>query len=98
VGQHQAARGPDPREDARSRADHGFRPGHPGHREGEAPGGRGHRGRSRSLQRGRRRAHPARHLRGRQGHLQQVRRHRGQVRRRGVPDPQRPRRPRGHRL
>ena len=34
----------------------------------------------------------------RQGHLQQVRRHRGQVLRRGVPHPLRPRRARRHRL
>ena len=48
VGQHQAPRGPDRRPAPGRRADHGFRPGHPGHRQGEAPGGRGHRHRSRS--------------------------------------------------
>ena len=40
---------------------------------------------------------PARRLRRRRRPLQQVRRHRGQVRRRGVPRPLRPRRPRDHR-
>ena len=40
---------------------------------------------------------PARRQRRRQRPLQQVRRHRGQVQRRGVPRPLRPRRARGHR-
>ena len=79
---------------ARRRADHGLRPGHPRHRQGEAPGGRGP-GRRSGSHRRQRQPRPARHLRRRQGHLQQVRRHRGQVLRRGVPHPLRARRPRG---
>ena len=86
VGQHQAPRGPHRRQAARRGADHGVRPGHPGHREGEAPGGRGPRGRSGSHRR-ERQPRPAGRRGGRQGHLQQVRRHRGQVRRRRVPHP-----------
>ncbi|KLL97219.1 hypothetical protein NJ76_12140 [Rhodococcus sp. IITR03] len=37
--EHQAARGQDPRPGQRGRDDDCLRPGHPGHGEGEAPGG-----------------------------------------------------------
>ena len=83
---------------ARGRADHGLRPGHPGHRQGEAPGGRGPGRRPGPHRRQRRQRVPLDVKRRRQGHLQQVRRHRGQVRRRGVPHPLRPRRARRRRL
>ncbi|CAA9317997.1 MAG: Heat shock protein 60 family co-chaperone GroES, partial [uncultured Frankineae bacterium] len=94
-GRHQAARGPHRGPGERRREHHRLRPRHPGHRQGEAPGG--HRpGRGPGPLRGRQ-PRSARRQGRRQGPLQQVRRHRGQVRRRGVPRALRPRRARRHR-
>src|SRR5690606_15144710 len=84
VGFHQAARGPHRHPAGRGRADHRKRSGHPRHREGEAPGGRG-RGRGPRPHRRQRQPRSARRRRGRPRALQQVRRHRGEVRRRRVP-------------
>src|SRR3954468_1748715 len=89
-GQHQAAGGPCRGPGQRGRDHHRLRPGHPGHGQGEAAGGHGHRRGPRSHRR-QRQPRPPRRLRRGRGHLLQVRRHRGQVRRRGVPRPLRPR-------
>ena len=86
VGFHQAARGPHRHPPGRGRADHRERSGHPGHRQGEAPGGRGRCCGSRSHRR-QRQSRTARRRRGRPRAVQQVRRHRGQVRRGRVPRP-----------
>src|SRR3954451_8028909 len=89
-GQHQAARGPRRGPGQRGRDHDRLRSGHPGHRQGEAPGGHRHRRRPRPRRR-QRQPRPARCERRRRGHLLEVRRHRGALRRRGLPRPVRAR-------
>ena len=71
---------------------------HPRHRQGEAPGGQGHRRRATARSTDDGKKHPPRRQ-GRRPHpLRQVLRHRGQDRRRGVPDHARGGRPRHPRV
>uniref|UniRef100_A0A0N5A0Y4 GNAT family N-acetyltransferase n=1 Tax=Parastrongyloides trichosuri TaxID=131310 RepID=A0A0N5A0Y4_PARTI len=94
VGCHQAARGSNRHQAGRGRADHRFGPRHPRQRQGEAPGGRG-RGSGPRPRLRQRRSRPARYRGRRRGDLLEVRRHRGQGRRRRLPRALGSRRPRG---
>ena len=87
-----APRGPHRRPPRRVGGTHRQRAGHPRHRQGEAPAGRGP-GRRRRPGTRTVRAHPRRREGRRHRRLLEVRRHRDHRRRRGPPDPQRPRRP-----